>query len=223
MIYLLVSSVLARVQFSMENRCTGVRQWAGCPCRPTSLWRFHVAVLRLCMAASWAHSVHSGGGGGGGWAPLRFAAFLLVSLLFRLFHFGRRRQEVADFKDFPSGSRWHRGGGRVACLGRAETPFRWAPITLLPVVFFPCAHLSVHFPVLQALFLHPDLLSGWWVNVTGRLRSALRWPFRYQRFRGICFAVCCEMHGLHGLSHLGSFYFLRSDVTGAWEAARGGA
>ena len=164
------------------------------------------------MAASWAHSLHTSGG-----APLRFAAFLLllVALLFSLFHFGRRGEEVADFEDLPSGSSWHRGGGGVARLGRAETPFRWAPTTLLPVVFFPCAHLSVQFPVLQALLLHPDLLRGRWVNVAGRLRSALRWPFSYQGFRGICFAVCCEMHGVHGLGHLGSFYFLRSDVTGA--------
>ena len=164
------------------------------------------------MAASWAQSLHTRGG-----APLRFAAFLLllVSLLFRLLHFHGRSEEVADFEDLPSGSRWPRGGGGVARLGRAETPFRWAPTTLLPVVFFPCAHLSVHSPVLQALLLHPDLLGGRRVDVAGRLRAALRRPLGYQGFRGICFAVCCEMHGVHGLGHLGSFYFLRSDVSGA--------
>lgn len=168
------------------------------------------------MAASWAHSLHSSAR-----ALLRFAALLLVSLLFRFFYFVGRREEVADFEYFPDRGGGHCGGGGVACLGRAETPFRWAPTTLLPVVFFPCAHLSVQFPVLQALLLHPDLLWGRWENVAGRLRTTLRRSLSYQGFRGICFAVCCEMHGVHGLGHLGSFYFLRSDVTGAWETGRG--
>lgn len=164
------------------------------------------------MAASGAHFLHGGGG-----APRGFAAslLLLVPFLFRLLRFVGRGEEVADFEDLSDRSGGHYGGGGVARLGRAETPFRWASTTLLPVVFLPCARLSVQLPVLQALLLHPDLLGSRWENVAGRLRTALGRSFGYQGFGGICFAVRCEMHGVKGLGHLGSFYFLRSDVTGA--------
>lgn len=172
---------------------------------PTSLQRLHVAVLRLCMAASGAQRLHSRGGGAPAAAPL-----LLVSFLFRLFRFERRREEVADFEDLPDGGSGHHGGGGVARLGRAETPFRWASTTLLPVVLVPCeAHLSVQLPGLQALLLHTDLLGSRWENVAGRLRSALGRSLGRQGFGRICFAVRCEMHGVNGLGHLGSFYFLR--------------
>lgn len=190
---------------------------AGSSPAPTSLERFHVAVLRLCIAASGAHVLHSRGG-----APRGFAApLLLVPFLFRLFGLERRGEEVADFEDLSDRGSGHHGGGGVARLGRAETPFRWASTTLLPVVFFPCAHLSVQLPVLQALLLHPDLLGSRRENVAGRLRSTLGRSFGYQGFGRICFAVCCEMHGVNGLGHLGSFYFLRSDVTGACEHSWG--
>lgn len=171
------------------------------------------------MAASGADFLYGGCG-----APPSVAAFLFLfrSFLFSLFHFGRRGEKVADFEDIPHRGNWHPSRGGVAGLGRAETPFRWASTTLLPVVFFPCADVSVEFLVLQAFLLHADLLRGRRENVAGRLRTAFGRPFGCQGFRGICFAVRCEMHGVYGLGHLGSFYFLRSDVA-ARETGRGGA